>query len=154
MWPYYAQVEQALKISGPVTYPWGPRRPRYPYRPHELNAAALVLAKGAEALGIPWTPTPLATLSAPRGLAPPVRVSGNVCHRLRDQRQAECAGHMATASPAGGSRDSRPGDGRPGGHDQADSRAVYTTSARGSGGFKRPAMWWLPDTPSRHRACC
>ncbi|HEX3634932.1 MAG TPA: GMC family oxidoreductase N-terminal domain-containing protein, partial [Paraburkholderia sp.] len=67
MWRYYAQVEEALKISGPVNYPWGPKRPRYPYRAHELNAAALVLACGAEALGIDWTPTPLATVSAPRG---------------------------------------------------------------------------------------
>ncbi|MEZ0601154.1 GMC family oxidoreductase [Paraburkholderia sp. IW21] len=67
MWHYYAQVEDALKISGPVTYPWGPKRPRYPYRAHELNAAALVLARGAEAMGIDWTPTPLATVSAPRG---------------------------------------------------------------------------------------
>jgi len=71
MWGYYTEVEQALKISGPVNYPWGPKRPRYPYRPHELNAAALVLAEGAEALGIGWTETPLATLSAPRGLAHP-----------------------------------------------------------------------------------
>jgi len=71
MWRYYTEVEQALQISGPVTYPWGPKRPRYPYRPHELNAAALVLAKGAEALGIRWTATPLATLSAPRGRAHP-----------------------------------------------------------------------------------
>ncbi len=71
MWTYYREVEQALKISGPVNYPWGPKRPRYPYRPHELNAAALVLAEGAEALGIDWTPTPLATLSAPRGHAHP-----------------------------------------------------------------------------------
>jgi choline dehydrogenase-like flavoprotein len=71
MWTYYAEVEQALKISGPVNYPWGPKRPRYPYRPHELNAAALVLAQGAEALGIDWSPTPLATVSAPRGLSPP-----------------------------------------------------------------------------------
>ena len=71
MWDYYTEVEQALKTSGPVNYPWGPKRPRYPYRPHELNAAALVLAEGAEALGIGWTETPLATLSAPRGLAHP-----------------------------------------------------------------------------------
>jgi choline dehydrogenase-like flavoprotein len=71
MWRYYAEVEQALKISGPLTYPWGPRRPRYPYRPHQLNAAAQVLAQGAEATGIKWTTTPLATLSAPRGLAHP-----------------------------------------------------------------------------------
>ncbi len=71
MWNYYGEVEQALKIAGPVKYPWGPTRPRYPYRAHELNAAALVLAQGAEALGIDWTPTPLATVSAPRGLAHP-----------------------------------------------------------------------------------
>ncbi|MBB4512305.1 GMC family oxidoreductase [Paraburkholderia fungorum] len=71
MWRYYEQVENALKIAGPVSYPWGPPRPRYPYRAHELNAAALVLARGAEAMGIRWTETPLATLSAPRGLAHP-----------------------------------------------------------------------------------
>ena len=65
------EVEEALKIAGPVTYPWGPNRPRYPYRAHELNAAALALARGCEALGIKWTETPLATLSAPRGLAHP-----------------------------------------------------------------------------------
>ena len=71
MWRYYEQVEDALKIAGPVNYPWGPKRPRYPYRPHELNAAALVLARGCEALGIDWAPTPLATVSAPRGDAHP-----------------------------------------------------------------------------------
>ena len=68
---YYAEVEQALKIAGPVSYPWGPKRPRYPYRAHELNAAALALAEGCEKLGIAWSETPLATLSAPRGLAHP-----------------------------------------------------------------------------------
>ena len=71
MWRYYAEVEQALKIAGPVTYPWGPPRPRYPYRAHELNAAALALARGCKAMGISWTETPLATLSAPRGRAHP-----------------------------------------------------------------------------------
>ncbi len=76
MWRYYDEVEDALKISGPVRYPWGPKRRRYPYRAHELNAAALVLARGAEALGIDWTPTPLATLSAPRGLAHPCAYRG------------------------------------------------------------------------------
>ncbi len=71
MWEYYEEVEQALCISGPIHYPWGPPRPRYPYRAHELNAAAEILARGAEALGIAWTPTPIATLSAPRGASPP-----------------------------------------------------------------------------------
>src|SRR5690242_3391377 len=71
MWHYYGEVVQALKISGPITYPWGPKRPRYPYRAHEVNAAGWVLAKGCEALGIEWTETPLATISAPRGQAHP-----------------------------------------------------------------------------------
>lgn len=71
MWRYYAEVEQALSIAGPVHYPWGPHRPRYPYRAHELNAAGEVLARACEALDVGWTATPLATLSAAHGLAPP-----------------------------------------------------------------------------------
>lgn len=71
MWHYYEQVEQALKIAGPMTYPWGPPRPRYPYRAHEVNAAGWVLARACDAMGIPWTETPLATVSAPRGDSPP-----------------------------------------------------------------------------------
>ncbi len=71
MWRYYDEAEDMLKVSGPVRYPWGPRRGRYPYREHEVNAAGLVLAKGAEALGVKWAATPLSTLSAPRGKAPP-----------------------------------------------------------------------------------
>lgn len=71
MWRYYAEVENACKISGPISYPWGPPRGRYPYREHEVNAAGLVLARGAEALGVAWSPTPLCTVSAPRGKSPP-----------------------------------------------------------------------------------
>ena len=112
MWSYYREVEQALKISGPVRYPWGPTRPRYPYRPHELNAAALVLARGAEALGIEWTPTPLATLSAPRGDRASVCLSWHVRDRLRDQCQAERARHLAATRACGGRRDPRSRDGR------------------------------------------
>lgn len=71
MAPYYQEVENALAISGPINYPWGPRRKRYPYREHPLNAPGLLLAKGAEAMGIGWSSTPLATVSAPRGKSPP-----------------------------------------------------------------------------------
>lgn len=71
MWSYYREVEEALCISGPITYPWGPKRPRYPYRAHPLNAPARYLARGAEKLGIGWAETPIATLSAPRGKAHP-----------------------------------------------------------------------------------
>ena len=71
MWRYYDEAEDALKVSGPVHYPWGPPRGRYPYREHEVNAAGLVLARGAEALGVDWAATPLSTVSAPRGKSPP-----------------------------------------------------------------------------------
>jgi choline dehydrogenase-like flavoprotein len=71
MWRYYREAELALSISGPVSYPWGPKRPRYPYRAHEVNSAGRLLARGAEALGMKWTETPLATVSAPRGKSPP-----------------------------------------------------------------------------------
>ncbi|MDJ0450739.1 GMC family oxidoreductase [Methylocystis sp. JR02] len=69
--PFYEEAEEALKVAGPVNYPWGPPRRRYPYRPHEVNAAGLVLARGAEKLGVPWAATPLTTVSAPRGKSPP-----------------------------------------------------------------------------------
>ncbi len=76
MWRYYDEVERTLAISGPLKYPWGPKRPRYPYRAHELNAAGLVLARGAEAMGTAWAPCPVATVSAPRGLSPPCTYRG------------------------------------------------------------------------------
>ncbi len=71
MWHYYDEVEHVLGISGPIRYPWGPDRGRYPFREHEVNAAGQVLARGAEAMGVGWCATPLATLSAPRGRAHP-----------------------------------------------------------------------------------
>lgn len=76
MWHYYAKTEKAIGIAGPITYPWGPKRPRYPYRAHEMNAAAKLLARGCEALGYDWTETPLATVSAPRGKSPPCAYRG------------------------------------------------------------------------------
>ena len=71
MWHYYEAAEKDMHISGPIRYPWGPKRGRYPYREHELSASALVLARGAEALGVKWSPTPVATLSAPHGRSHP-----------------------------------------------------------------------------------
>jgi choline dehydrogenase-like flavoprotein len=71
MWAYYDQVERALCISGPLSYPWGPPRPAYPYRELPMNACAEAMAVGCEALGIGWSPMPLATVSAPRGESPP-----------------------------------------------------------------------------------
>lgn len=73
VWHYYGEVERDCAIAGPIRYPWGPKRPRYPYRSHEMSASALVLvlARGAEALGVDWAPTPTATVSAPHGKSPP-----------------------------------------------------------------------------------
>ena len=71
MWGWYAKAERALSISGPTRYPWGPKRPAYPYRAHDINGAGDLLARGCEAMGIDWTPTPLATVSAPHGKSPP-----------------------------------------------------------------------------------
>ena len=70
MWSYYDKAERDLAIAGPVSYPWGPRRPRYPYRAHEIGSAGEWLARGAEAMGYRWSETPLATVSAPRGDSP------------------------------------------------------------------------------------
>jgi choline dehydrogenase-like flavoprotein len=69
--PYYEEAEDMLQVSGPLSYPWGRRRARYPRRAHELNAAAIVLARGCERMGIPWSAAPIATLSSPRDLAHP-----------------------------------------------------------------------------------
>ena len=69
--PYYEEVEDMLQIAGPLSYPWGRRRRRYPRRAHDLNAAAMVLARGCDRMGIPWSPAPVATLSSPRGPAHP-----------------------------------------------------------------------------------
>jgi choline dehydrogenase-like flavoprotein len=69
--PYYDAAERALSVSGPVRYPWGPRRGPYPYRPHQLNGPAMLLARGAERLGVGWAATPLATVSAPHHRSPP-----------------------------------------------------------------------------------
>jgi choline dehydrogenase-like flavoprotein len=71
MWSYYTKAERALSIAGPTRYPWGPKRPAYPYRAHDINGAGDLLARGCEAMGIKWTPTPLATVSAPHGKSPP-----------------------------------------------------------------------------------
>ena len=88
------EVEDALKIAGPVTYPWGPKRPRYPYRAHELNAAALALARGLRGAGHRLDRDAARhTVRAARAGAS-LRLSRLLRHGLFDQRQAERAGHL------------------------------------------------------------
>ena len=155
MWRYYAEVEQALKIAGPVSYPWGPKRPRYPYRAHELNAAALALAEGCEALGIDWTRDAAGDAVGAARAGASLRLSRLLRHRLLHQRQAERAGHLDSARRRGRRGNPRPGDGRPRrGRRRRTAPPACTTTARGAGGSSRPAMSWSPATRSRRRGCC
>jgi len=64
--PFYDEVERELGISGPMRWPWGPRRGPHPYREHPLNGVAQLFARGCDALGIAWAPAPLATISGAR----------------------------------------------------------------------------------------
>lgn len=69
---YYDAVEKELGISGPVRWPWGPRRRGpYPYREHPLNGVAQLFARGCDRLGIRWAACPLATISAPKDVRHP-----------------------------------------------------------------------------------
>jgi choline dehydrogenase-like flavoprotein len=63
--PSYDAVEQELRLSGPLSMPWGPKRDGYPQGPHEQTARDQVIAKGMAQLGIDSVPTPLAILTSP-----------------------------------------------------------------------------------------
>ena len=62
--PYYEQVERFLGVAGPAYYPWDPQR-RYPLGPIALNAPALAMRKGYEAIGIRTSEAPIAAVSEP-----------------------------------------------------------------------------------------
>ena len=61
--PYYDRVEREMKLSGPLSMPWGPRRGKYPHAPHRLSARDLLFAQGMEKLGMRWTENALAILT-------------------------------------------------------------------------------------------
>ncbi|MEK8132543.1 GMC family oxidoreductase [Paenibacillus filicis] len=70
--PYYHKVEREIAVSGPKHFPWGPFRGPYPYPERDpISPNAQLFAEGCERLGIPWTVTPLAILSAPFEDRPP-----------------------------------------------------------------------------------
>ena len=50
MWTYYGEVEEALKISGPVNYPWGPAGRAIPIAPTNLMPQRARSRKAAR----PW----------------------------------------------------------------------------------------------------
>ncbi len=154
MWDWYGQAEQALSISGPITYPWGPKRPRYPLRAHPINGAAQLLARGAEAMGYQWTETPLATVSAPQGDSRPASIAASAASA------APPTPSRASSSPSSRAR-SRPGPRSATWPWSAGSRWARTAgppaciiSARVAGGSRRRATSWWPAMRSRRRACC
>jgi choline dehydrogenase-like flavoprotein len=61
--PYYDALERFLGVSGPASYPWGPRRDPYPLHPLPLNGAAQLMERGCEQLGIRTSPAANAALS-------------------------------------------------------------------------------------------
>ncbi len=70
--PYYAKIENDIKVSGPREFPWGAFHGPYPYPEREpISANAQVFRRGCEALGIRSTVAPLAILSAPFDGRPP-----------------------------------------------------------------------------------
>ena len=155
MWHYYDLIEDALKIAGPVNYPWGPPRPRYPYRQHEINAAGLVLARGCEALGINWAATPLATISAPRGKAHPCVYRGFCKFGCStNAKQSALVTWIPRAIQRRG-RDPRSGDGRPHrGRAARQGRPACNITAKASGAGSAQKMSSSPAMRSRRRGCC
>jgi choline dehydrogenase-like flavoprotein len=64
---YYEQIEPFLGISGPAEYPWGPpRRSAYRHPPLPLNAAAQLMQRGCQSLGLNTSPAANAALSRPQ----------------------------------------------------------------------------------------
>ena len=84
--PYYDRVEWELGVCGPdALHPYdGPRQRGYPMPPFAPNAAAPVLARGAEALGIATGAIPLLINSVPYGGRPACircgTCAGFACH--------------------------------------------------------------------------
>jgi choline dehydrogenase-like flavoprotein len=61
---YYDEVEEFLGVSGPSPYPWGPPRKKpYPLAPLPLNAAAELMRRGCETIGMRTSPAANAALS-------------------------------------------------------------------------------------------
>ncbi len=62
--PYYEEVERFLGVAGPAVYPWDAQR-RYPLGPIALNAPAIAMRKGYEAIGVRTSEAPIAAVSEP-----------------------------------------------------------------------------------------
>ena len=82
--PYLEQVEAFIGVSGPADYPWDPVR-RYRFPPVALNAPALAMQTGCNALGIRSSVAPAAVLTQdliqPDGSVRQACVNCGHCHQ-------------------------------------------------------------------------
>ena len=142
-------AERALSISGPLTYPWGPKRPRYPYRAHEFNAAADAAGARRGGDGYRLDRNTARDRVRPHGVAA-VRLSRLLPLRLLDQRQAKPLHLIPRALRPALKSAISPWS--------AASRPIRTDGDRRAlpprqdhGAFSAPAMSSSPATRSRRR---
>ena len=94
MWSYYTEVEQALKIAGPVTYPWGPHRPRYPYRAHRAQRRGSCARQRMRGVRHQMDRNAIGDLVRSARARASLRVSRFLRDGLLDQCQAKRARHL------------------------------------------------------------
>ena len=146
-----------INISGPLTYPWGPKRPRYPYRAHELNEPANCSPRDARRSASngpkPRSPRSPRRMRA-RGQVPPCAYRG-FCRFgcTTNAKQLGPHGWIPRALAAGAEiRDLamvgriETGPGRP-------RHAASTIIARARGTFSAPRMLSWRAMRSRRRVC-
>ena len=63
--PFYVKAEQIVGVAGATDDPQRPRSAPYPLPPHRPSFASQRLGQGFAALGLSWTPNPLAALTEP-----------------------------------------------------------------------------------------
>ncbi len=113
MWGYYREVEEALKISGPIHYPVGAEAAALPI------PAARAQRRRARARGGRGGARDRLDADAARDALRParpcaaLRLSRLLRHRLLDQREAERAHYLAAAGAGGRRGNPRPRHGRP-----------------------------------------
>jgi choline dehydrogenase-like flavoprotein len=78
--PYYLQAERLIGVAGPAETGVRTRSEPYPLPAHALSFASQRLGKGCAALGLSWTPNPVAILSQAYDGRPPCNYCGGCAH--------------------------------------------------------------------------
>ena len=138
MWHYYAEVEDALKIAGPVTYPWGPHRPRYPLPGARAQCRCAGPCRRLRGVGNQMDGNADRHAFGSAWIGASLRLSRLLHDRLFDQRQAERARDLDSARDRCRRRNPRSRNGRqdrdrqfrPGDRRPLSSRRPVAVSAR------------------------